>query len=278
MIDGADPALLGSEAMRAERKPDADRPPASREAPCEQCAIWNRGVCRHVSRRDFDRLFPYGARVQVRKAGTALFHQGEPFDHVLIVRSGWVMTHKVFEDGQRQIIRFALPGDLVGFEGDEASGMAYGAETVTDVMVCGVKHATFFRVCAGSPQLAMNFATAVTREALSAWNHLGALGQQTAQGRIANLLLELHRRVTAREGAESVAVHLPLSQVHIADATGLTPVHVCRTLKQMRLEGLLEFRKGQLVLLDPHRLAALAQLAPDVRLACPSPASPLAVA
>lgn len=275
MIDKPNLSLLGSDAAHAQ---DATSSPAGHATPCEHCAIWEQSVCRQMSGRDFDRLFPYGARFQTRRAGTALFHQGEPFDYVLIVRSGWVVIYKVFEDGQRQIIRFALPGDLVGFEGTETAGMAYGAEAITDVTLCAIKHSVFFRVCGGSPQLAMNFANAVAREAFSAWNHLGALGQQSAQGRVANLLLDLHRRVVARCGADGPAVDLPISQVHIADATGLTSVHVCRTLKQMRQDGLLEFRKGKLVLLDPQRLGDIAQLDPEIHLGSPSSVPPLAVA
>jgi len=278
MSDEAKLTLLSSEAMDADGAPCVNRSTAIRAPLCEHCSIRDHSVCRQVSRKDFDRLFPNGAHFQARKAGTTLFHQGEPFDYVLIVRSGWVLTCKVFQDGQRQIIRFALPGDLIGFEGNETSGMAYSAEAISDVTLCGVKHSVFFTVCAGSPQLAMNFATAVTREAVSAWNHVGALGQQTALGRIANLLLDLHRRVSARCGAHGPAVHLPINQIHIADATGLTSVHVCRTLKQMRLEGLLEFHKGQLVLLDPLRLAEIAQLDPEIQLDRRSLIPPLAVA
>jgi hypothetical protein len=66
-------------------------------------------------------------------------------------------------------------------------------------------------------------------------------------------------------------VHLPINQTHIADATGLTPVHVCRTLKHMRLDKLLDFHKGQLVLFDPCRLAKIAQLDPEVQLDHPAP-------
>jgi hypothetical protein len=115
-----------------------------------------------MAEKDFDRLFPNGIRFQTRKAGLALFHQGQPFDQVLIIRSGWVLTYKVFQDGQRQIIRFALPGDLIGFEGDENSGMAYTAEALSDVTLCSFKRSLFYGVCANSPQLAMNFATTVT--------------------------------------------------------------------------------------------------------------------
>jgi CRP-like cAMP-binding protein len=183
-----------------------------------------------------------------------------------------VLTYKVFEDGRRQIIRFALPGDLIGIEGDAVSGMTCGAETIIDVRLCWIKYSTFFGLCARSPQLAMNYASALSRETLAAWNQIGALGQRPAQGRIANLLLELHQRITARGGVKGagVAVSMPLSQVHIADATGLTPVHVCRTLKRMRQEGLLDFQKGRLVLMDRRRLAETAQL--DL------PEPPLAVA
>ena len=70
---------------------------------------------------------------------------------------------------------------------------------------------------------------------------------------------------------EQPAVHLPINQTHIADATGLTPVHVCRTLKHMRLDKLLDFHKGQLVLFDPCRLAEIAQLDPEVQLDHPAP-------
>ena len=278
MTDEPTLVRFGPAAMHDEVVPLRNPATAIHKVACEQCSTWDHSVCRHVSRKDFERLFPHGARSQMRKAGTVLFHQGEPFDHVLIVRSGWVLTYKLFENGQRQIIRFALPGDLTGFEGNDASGMACSAEAITDVTLCGIKHSVFFGVCAGSPQLAMNFAAAVTREALSAWNLLGALGQQTALGRVANLLLDLHRRAIAQCGAQGPRVHLPISQIHIADATGLTSVHVCRTLKQMRLKGLLEFRKEHLVLLDPHRLAEIAQLDPEVRLDCPPPVPSLAVA
>lgn len=232
--------------------------------PCGQCPVRSFSLCSRVERRDLDRLFPLGMRIQARKAGARLFHQGEPFGYILILRSGWALVHKLFDDGERQIVRFVLPGDLIGFEGNEATGMAYTAEAITDVTYCAVKRSVFYRACAQSPRLAMNFASLVTREALSAWNHVGALGHQTAQGRVANLLLDLHRRITAHGDPKEAVLRIPLSQVHIADATGLTPVHVCRTLKQMRMDSLLDFRKGELLLLDPDRLADIAQLDPDV--------------
>ena len=270
MLDKARLMQLGANVAHVEEARHFDCSSLVRAQPCENCPSRNQGMCCQISREEFELLFPNGVRSQTHEAGAALFHQGEPFAHVLLIRSGWVLTYKVFHDGQRQIIRFALPGDLVGFEGNEASGMAYSAEALSDVTLCGVKHSVFYKACSTSPQLAMNFATTVTREALSAWNHVGAWGQQTALGRIANLLMDLHRRVSARCGRNGSAMHLPINQTHIADATGLTPVHVCRTLKHMRVEKLLDFHKGQLVLFDPCRLARIAQLDPEIRLDQPA--------
>src|SRR3954469_3225355 len=212
MIDRAGLLQLKSSVAHIEEARHFDHPSVVRGPSCENCPSRDRGMCCQINRGEFERLFSNGIRSQPHEAGAALFHQGEPFDHVLFIRSGWVLTYKVFQDGQRQIIRFALPGDLLGFEGNEASGMAYCAEALSDVTLCGVKRSVFYTACSASPQLAMNFAIAVTREALSAWNHVGALGQQTALGRIANLLMDLHRRVSARCGQGNSAVHLPVNQ------------------------------------------------------------------
>jgi CRP-like cAMP-binding protein len=115
-------------------------------------------------------------------------------------------------------------------------------------------------LCSRSPEFGLGLARAMAGEAAAAWEQMGMLGQQSARERIAHLLLELHGLVRARGGAGDEGTYLPLSQILIADATGLTPVHVCRTLKQMRLDGLLEFQKGHLRLLDPERLARIAEL------------------
>lgn len=232
-----------------------------RSLSCALCPARPVSLCRRIERRELERLFPHGPRMERFAAGSPLFRQGEPFDRILLLRTGWVSVDRLYENGRRQIVRFALAGDLIGFEGDDDAAMAYGAEAVTDVTACAVDRADFFRVCGQSPDLAMSFAAMVKHEALSAWNHVGALGQQSAEGRVANLLLDLHQRVTARgDIGRGGRARLPLNQIHIADATGLTSVHVCRTLKRMKAERLLEYHRGELVLLDPDRLAELAQL------------------
>lgn len=233
---------------------------------CAACPLRGRALCRTLRDRHVAPALSTFPRTHHRAAGALLFQQGEPFDDVLVVRRGWAMTFKLFEDGDRRIVRFALPGSLLGIEGDARSGMTFGAEAVTDLTVCAVRKHVFFESCAVSAQLALAYADEMTGEAVAAWGHVGALGHRSARERIINLLLDLHRRAVALGEDGGGEVHLPISQIHIADATGLTPVHVSRSLKRMRLDGLLDFRKGTLRLLDPERLAALGQLDPQVHI------------
>lgn len=81
-----------------------------------------------------------------------------------------------------------------------------------------------------------------------------------ATERIARLLLALYNRQRRETAPDISDVTLPISQVLIADAMRLTPVHVCRTLKEMRMAGLLSFAKGHLRVLNWTRLTELAEM------------------
>lgn len=194
-------------------------------------------------------------------AGRTLFCQGDGWESVLFIRTGWVQIYRQFPNGQRLILRFVLPGEPVGLESD-GGAMPYTAETVTAVTGCLIGRAGFDDACTRSPDLARDVAALAMRETLVAWDHLCSVGRQDARGRIAALLLDLYCRL-APPGhpalAEGRPVRVPLTQTHIADATGLTSVHVSRTLKRMREERVLDFHKGELVIIDSIRLGALAQ-------------------
>lgn len=233
--------------------------------PCRLCPAFHGAPCRGFTAAEGE-----AARLPFSwPAGRTLFCQGDDWDHVLFIRDGWVQIYRQFPDGQRLILRFVLPGEPVGLESD-GGAMPYTAETVTVVTGCLIGRAGFSDACARSPELARRVAALAMRETLVAWDHLCSVGRQDARGRIAALLLDLHRRL-APPGRpalpEGVPVRVPLTQTHIADATGLTSVHVSRTLKRMRQERLLDFHKGELVILDSARLGALAQPdAPSVTL------------
>ena len=86
------------------------------------------------------------------------------------------------------------------------------------------------------------------------------LGQRSAEERIAHLFLHLMRRIAARNVIRDHRYRLPLRQQHIADAVGLTPVHVSRVIGAFRDRGLIELSGGVLQVLDPAELERIGSL------------------
>ena len=103
------------------------------------------------------------------------------------------------------------------------------------------------------------------RDAALAREHLTNVGRRSARDRVAHPLLELFYRVRRRGASPGDnALELPLTQEHIADAPGLTMVHVNRTLRALREADLLAMRGRMLRILDPEALAELAGFDPDI--------------
>ncbi|HYG27415.1 MAG TPA: Crp/Fnr family transcriptional regulator, partial [Caulobacteraceae bacterium] len=109
-----------------------------------------------------------------------------------------------------------------------------------------------------APCLAEAFAVARVQEERLLLDHMVRLGQQTAYERVAHFMIELQRRLQAAGLGDSQRFPLPLTQEILADALGLSVVHVNRTLQQLRREGLIELRSGVAILLKPDIMAQIA--------------------
>ncbi len=104
--------------------------------------------------------------------------------------------------------------------------------------------------------MALRMACIAARDQVFAYQHLTSVGRRTARERVANLLLELFVRVRqSAPEASGDAIRLLLTQEHLGDALGLTSVHVNRTLRALREDGVLAIKRGALSILDPDRLA-----------------------
>lgn len=229
---------------------------------CQTCPVRREGLCAGMTDGQLSEFGALKRPVRRYASGTCICSEHERNDAVFIVRTGWAVASTVRESGRRQILRFALPGSLIGFETAADGTMPCTVEALTDLSVCSLSRSQFLRFCEKAPNVALRMASLLAGETISDWRLLGGLGCCTAAERIARLLLELgerQHRVGAHEApARDGDAVLPISQIQIADATGLTPVHVCRTLKEMREAGLLTFARQHLHVLDRSRLIALA--------------------
>ncbi|KQN92817.1 cyclic nucleotide-binding protein [Sphingomonas sp. Leaf231] len=175
--------------------------------------------------------------------------EGREIAEPLLLLSGWAARVRLLPDGRRQFLSFLLPGDLIGWCDHPYALAVSTVVAMSDVTVCPLPPAE-----TGTP---LHAAYAISRAMDE--GHLLAqitrLGRLNAQERISDLLLELHERLTLNGTANSNGFDLPLTQETLADALGLTSVHVNRMLQQARREGDLQWRVGHVRLSDPAGLA-----------------------
>ena len=187
------------------------------------------------------------------KAGEDLFRLGERRDELYHLVDGWVFLYDLLQDGRRQILHFALPGALLGLYSDSVA--PYGAQALTDAAVGVIPHTNLGPLVEEHPGVGLRLAWMVWRERNLAYEHLSSIGRRSARERVARSLLELFVRYRMQwPSYRADEMHLPLTQEHIADATGLTGVHVNRILRELRKDGIVEFHYRRLRILNPDKL------------------------
>lgn len=202
------------------------------------------------------------SRCHLRR-GQVLYRKGEPAADAAIVIDGWLFLHQLLRDGRRQILDFMLPGALVGFQPDRGQPRHHFACSLTDVVLFAVSIKSLLDLAQRDPGLGVRLAESGTRAAAAAYNRLTSIGCHSAKERIAYLMIELYCRARqTRPAVRGESVPLPLTQEHIADTLGLSPVHVNRTLVELRAEGLIDLRRQVLTILDPDAVAELAGFDP----------------
>ncbi len=213
----------------------------------------------YEERTALEALHPAIKRLQV---GQCLFEQGDRSDFVYLLIDGWAFRYRTLNDGRRQIVDFALPGALLGFGPSRL--LTHGVEARTVCDLCVIPRARFDEILMRVPALAFRLIQTLAQNEAIALERLMTIGRQSARERIAHLLVELVAR--ARQAGLRVTdkgFTLPLTQTHIADATGLTSVHVCRTLAELRKDAVVLLRTGKLQILDIRQLIAEAGFASD---------------
>ncbi|WP_274425494.1 Crp/Fnr family transcriptional regulator [Chelativorans sp. YIM 93263] len=205
-----------------------------------------------------DSLKDIGFVLRKYPAHKMITEQGQEESRLFIVQSGWGCTHKDLPDGERQIIDFTLAGDVVGFRsGNTDAQSSFTAITELTVYEARVKAA--MSAIAKNDELAELFFTAVSRQNAILTEHLANIGRRSALVRTGHLLQELRVRTERAGMTDKDGYDCPLTQYDLADALGLTAIHVNRMLRELREFGFLSFRKGKVEFLDPVGLIDFAQ-------------------
>jgi CRP-like cAMP-binding protein len=200
--------------------------------------------------------------IEVR-ADQDIVHEGDrPVRCFLILEEVTCVSQSV-EGGRRQIDSFHIPGDMPDLHGLHLDVMDCAMWAVTDCRLAFMEHPAIRRLCEAQPRIAAALWRLTVVDAAIYRQWVTNLGQRPAINRLAHLFCEMMLRMDAIDRAKDGSCALPITQADLSDASGLSFVHVNRTLKDLREMRLVTFAKGQLTIHDWDGLVLLADFRPD---------------
>ena len=211
-----------------------------------------------LSEADLETLERFYHRRRRFQMGRAMVHEGQAKASAFILAKGWACSYKILPDGTRQIVDFQIPGDFLGLRSILFRTADHSIEAVTRIEASEVVLSDILDAFSQAPRLAAAVLWAVSRDEAMVVEHLVNLGRRSAEERMAHFLLELGTRLRLVGIGDRRGFDCPLTQYHLADALGLSAVHVNRVLLHLREEGQLTIQKRRVVFEDFDRLTALA--------------------
>lgn len=195
-------------------------------------------------------------------ARTEILEDVERHHRVIVLNDGWGYSFKDLPNGLRQIIDFILPGDFLGLGGIFLSGSGLSFASITPIEAASISPQSLLAVSRQWPRLGGAVLWSASLAGSIAGERLIGLGRRSAAARVAHLLLELSVRLEFIGQGGSSGFFCPLTQHDLANALGLTAIHVNRVLKNLRQLGLVVFRNSEVAFLDRAGLVELAHFDP----------------
>lgn len=203
-----------------------------------------------------------GADARSVPSGTDLIREGDSPDGVFLILDGFACRYKLRANGMRQIMAYLVPGDFSDLDAALLSHMDDSIATLSACQVVRIAPETIQDLLR-RPALARALRMVTLVDAATAREWLVNLGRRSAIERLAHLFCELSSRLAVVGLVERGGYRLPITQANLADTTGLSAVHVNRSLRDLRDAGLIELQRQHLAILDLPRLQELADFRPN---------------
>ncbi len=203
-----------------------------------------------ISLSDDDRraLVNLPMRIMSLRGGQDIVREGDSPSCCCLVLQGIGCTYKVTATGKRQIVAFNIPGSIPDLQSLHLETLDTTVATLDPCTVGFIQHAALQDLCDQQPRIAAAFWRKALIDAAVYREWVTNIGQRDAYTRMVHLLCEMKARLAAVGLASDQAFDLPITQVQLGDALGITTVHVNRVLKQIRADGLVEMKGTMLTI------------------------------
>jgi len=194
-------------------------------------------------------------RTIVRKRD--IITEGHKYSALFTLVDGIAIRYSGLHSGRRHILNVVLPGDLIGFPASFFDSALYSVKAVTDVAVAEISFEQLYELFSKYRRIGAAIFWLFSCEAAMYAERLIGTGQRSAPERVAHFLLELLMRLRVIGLGDERGFRMPLTQEQIGEILGLTGVHISRTLRQLRDEGLVEIEGHRVEIKDFDALSAL---------------------
>jgi CRP-like cAMP-binding protein len=202
---------------------------------------------------------------RVRQVGARvdLIQEGDAPENVHLILDGFACRYKVLPNGRRQIMALLVPGDFCDLNVFILDQMDHNIGTISACQVVDIPRQSIEEITARHPNITRAFwwCALVDEAVLREW--LVNLGIRPPEQRIAHLLCELLVRLEAVGQVKDSSYHFPFTQVELAETMGLSCVHVHRTLRELRMLGLITIKRRILTIHDVGKLKAFCEFTPN---------------
>jgi CRP-like cAMP-binding protein len=207
---------------------------------------------------DVDRLISATQMARQIAAKKDLIREGDRPGPVFVILEGWGCRYKILPNGTRQVLAFLMPGDCCDLHAGLMAEMDHSIQTVTPALVATIHRDVMEDILERHPNIAkaMYLSQLVDEGTLRAW--ITSMGRRTSMERVAHLMCELYLRARNIGLSLETSHTLPLSQLVLADALGMTPVHLNRVLKSLREAEAMTLARGSLVITNTRKLVSIA--------------------
>ncbi|WP_456464713.1 Crp/Fnr family transcriptional regulator [Persephonella sp.] len=192
------------------------------------------------------------------KKNEYIFFEGDEEPGIYIVIEGIVKLIKETADGKTVILRLVTPKEVFGWlvMGESRPTSTYTAQALVDTKVLYISNQDFLKLLNLYPALAVKITCDASKMLLEAYDRLKSLAAEKVEGRIANLLLELSRKIGKEEDGK-IVIRAPITRQDLAEMTGTTVETAIRIMSKWKKEGIVNTERGKIEILDPEYLEDL---------------------
>lgn len=200
--------------------------------------------------------------IQTLAARKMLVHKGDQVGLSTYLIDGFMCRYLDDRRGERQLIAIHIPGDFVDLHGYPLGRLDHDVAAITTCQIAQVSHSRLDEIVAQRPRLTklLWFSTLLDAAMHREW--IFRLGRLDAVKRLGHFFCETEARLRRIGLSDGNRFILPLTQMDLGEACGLTPVHVNRMLRELRERGLLHMQSSTVTILDRPSLYRMCEFDP----------------